>query len=109
MRVYVECKYCGEKIYLDEIREKRSDYPLSMKISCAECENSARYKRNDLEAEPSGNSTAVGTILGGATGALAGPVGVAIGAGVGGMLGNASDNDDQRRIKEFYDGDIFSE
>ncbi|QKY17892.1 YMGG-like glycine zipper-containing protein [Halorubrum sp. CBA1229] len=109
MKVYVECSQCGEKIYLDDVRDKRTDYPASFRLKCGHCDQEKFYNRNQLEAEPDGNSAAIGTLLGGATGALAGPVGAAIGAGVGGVLGSVSDNEDQQRVEEFYGKDIFFE
>lgn len=107
MKVYVYCQECGGKIYLDDIRQKRSDYPPTVRLKCSECGSTIQYHREELEAEHDGNTTAAGTVLGGAAGALAGPVGVAIGAGIGTVLGNSAEEEDKRRVEDFYERDPF--
>lgn len=103
MRVYVYCKNCGEKIYLDDIRDRRSHYPPVTTISCSSCDYTGSYSQSEIEAEVDGNSTAAGAIAGGVAGALAGPIGVAVGAGIGSMLGNNADQEDRKRVERFYD------
>lgn len=107
MKVYVECRECGEKIYLDDIRDHRSDYPPTIQLKCSRCKSQLLYSRDELEAETNGNMTATGTLIGGVAGALAGPIGAAIGAGAGSILGNNAEEEDKRRVKNFYERDPF--
>lgn len=104
MRVFTNCHICEEKIYLDDIREQQSDYPPTLNLECPNG-HVDMYLRKELEAEKSGNSTAVGTVVGGAAGALAGPIGVVVGAGVGNVLGQNMDQTEQERVNQFYGRD----
>lgn len=101
MRVFTNCHECEETIYLDDIRERRADYPVTLNLECPN-RHVDSYRREELEAEPSGNGTATGTIVGGAAGALAGPIGVVVGAGLGNMLGQNMDQNEQERVEHFY-------
>lgn len=103
MRVFVECSSCEERIYLDEIKERRSDYPPILGLSCSNCNHEDTYKREQLEAEPSDGAAAAGAILGGVAGTLAGPIGVALGAGIGGALGSNADQEEKEKVERFYD------
>ncbi len=105
MRVFVECYNCGEKIYLEDIRDRRNEYPANIQLECSNCGSEFYYAREDIHAEPSGNSTAAGAIIGGAAGALAGPIGVPIGAGIGSILGQNADQEEKENIDRFYGRD----
>ncbi len=102
MRVYVECENCGENVYVDDVRQHRKVYPAYTTIHCSSRGHEHSYHRSRLEAEPDGNATAAGVIAGGVAGALAGLLGVAVGAGLGGALGNNADQEEKRRVREFY-------
>lgn len=100
MKVYVECEYCDEKIYLDEVHESPSQYPTPLQLECSNG-HIHTYSRNDLRAEKSGSALAAGAIVGGLAGAVGGPAGVAIGAGVGSALGANQDQEEEERVKHF--------
>lgn len=103
MRVFVECRHCGARIYLDEVYDSPNDYPDQIRLSCEECGRDAFYRREELRAEEGTNATAAGALLGGLAGSVGGPVGVAIGAGVGGVLGQNQDQQEKERVREFND------
>jgi hypothetical protein len=104
MKIFANCHECGEPIYLDDIRERRIDYPHSITLECSNGHIDA-YHRTELEAEVAGNGQAAGTIVGGAAGALAGPIGVVVGAGLGNVLGQNRDQTEQERVERFYGRD----
>lgn len=101
MRVFVECRHCGSKIYLDEVYESPEAYPPQMHLVCDRCGTEVVYQPKDLRAEEGGNATAAGAILGGLAGAMGGPVGVAIGVGVGSVLGQNQDQQEKEKVREF--------
>lgn len=104
MRVFTQCHICSERIYLDDIRERRSDYPQTLSLECPNGHVDT-YSNRELEAETAGNSTAAGTVVGGAAGALAGPIGVVVGAGLGNVIGQNMDQTEQERVDRFYGKD----
>lgn len=101
MKVFVECKFCNSKIYLDKTHSTPNDYPESISLSCDECGGEAFYTREDLQAEEDNNATAAGVVLGGLAGAVGGPFGVALGAGIGGVLGQNQDQEEKEKVREF--------
>lgn len=101
MRVFVECRYCESKIYLDEVHDSPDDYPAKMYLTCDECGTEAPYRREDLRAEEGSSATAAGALLGGLAGSVGGPIGVALGAGVGGVLGQNQDQQEKEEVRDF--------
>jgi hypothetical protein len=59
------------------------------------------YDVREVYAESESNSTAGGAVIGGLVGVLGGPIGLLIGAGLGGLIGNSSDEDENRRVNTF--------
>lgn len=101
MRVFVECRNCGSKIYLETVHDSPYDYPPQITRECSECGFTHTYSHRDLQAEEGTNATAAGAVLGGLAGSLAGPAGAAVGAGVGGALGQNQDQQEKERVREF--------
>lgn len=99
--MFVECRHCGARIYLDEVYDSPDEYPAQMRLVCDECGRETVYGREELRAEGATNATAAGALLGGLAGTVGGPIGVAIGAGVGGVLGQNQDQQEKERIRGF--------
>ena len=103
MRVFVLCDQCQEKIYLNDVRDHRSQYPPELHLKCSSCGHHGFYHRGDLEAESGTNAAVAGLIAGGAAGTLAGPIGNVVGAGIGAVLGSNVDDQEKQKVEAFYD------
>lgn len=104
MKIYVECHYCGRRIYITSKVRKRRELPVHMEIKCPYCGSPDTYNREEVEAEAEVGATVGGAILGGLVGLLGGPVGVIIGGFGGSILGANADEEEKRRVREFYEG-----
>jgi hypothetical protein len=103
MRLYVR-NSLNEKIVLDVLAPSRDQ--LANKIGADFFVKGEPYSVNDVLAEPSGNDTAGGAIVGGLIGLLGGGAGVIVGGFIGGLLGNKSDNNEKIKIINFNESVI---
>jgi len=105
MRLYVTCPNTKRRIYLSLIVEKRSQIQEPFGIDCPFDNETHWYNREDVNAEPSLGTSAIGTILGGLVGAIVGgPIGAILGGGAGLVIGNNNEEEERRRVRNFYEG-----
>lgn len=90
MRLYVTCRHCGGRIYLQSPAKTRADLPVSFELTCTICTAKNIYYSSEVIAESGRGITAGVAILGGIVGAIFGPggalAGAILGAGAGGSL-----------------------
>lgn len=104
MKLFVKDPDSGEKIYLDRNSATRRE--LSIQIgSNAFNVNGKYFSVNDVLAEKSSDSTALGMVIGGALGLIGGTPGVLIGSAIGGALGNSGDAEEKRRV-DLFNGSV---
>lgn len=100
MKLYVTDPKSGEKIYLDRNAATRRE--LASQIgSGAFNVNGIYFTVNEVLAEKSTDSTALGMVIGGALGLVGGTPGVLIGSVIGGALGNTGDVEEKRKVDLF--------
>lgn len=102
MRLYVFCPNTGEKIYLTNVVEHRSQLFPWFTLSCP-YENgfTHQYSSNDVIPEPSGGSVAGSAVAGGLVGLLGGPIGIILGGMIGASLGANAEEEERRRVQRF--------
>ena len=90
MRLYVTCRHCGGRIYLQSPAKTKADLPVSFELTCLVCNSTYFYSSSDVTAESGRGITAGVAILGGIVGAIFGPggalAGAILGAGAGGHM-----------------------
>ena len=104
MRLFVICKSTGKKVYFV------GDYPPSKEfyIECPWCGSTHNYTLKDVQAENEygGYYIVVSTVIGGLIGLflypLIGPFGVLIGGLIGWFLALKQKDDDDLKIRKFY-------
>ena len=90
MRLYVVCRECGDKIYLDIVANSRKELldkvgKYSFEVRCPHCGTKDYYTVNEVIAEPSVGTTLAGAGLGVLVGGvLGGPIGLLLGGALGG-------------------------
>lgn len=106
MRLYVNCKQDGQKIFLnlfahtrEEWRRKVGEYFL---VEC-NCGYKGTYSVNDVFAEEGVSSVPAGAVLGGLIGLLAGPLGMILGGTLGTLLGATTDENEKMKVRKFND------
>jgi len=107
MRLYVICKECGEKVYLDivaytrkELLEKIGNY--SFRVRCNQCGYEDYYTINEVTAEPTFGSTVAGAGIGALIGGvLAGPIGLLLGGALGGTAGMNAEEQEKENVERF--------
>lgn len=100
MKLYVKDPNSGEKIYLDKNAATRRDLALQLG-SRAFNVNGRYFSVDQVLAEKSTDSTALGMVIGGALGLIGGTPGVLIGGALGGALGNSGDSEEKRKVDVF--------
>tara|TARA_B110000240_G_C13253298_1_gene348425 strand:- start:170 stop:529 length:360 start_codon:yes stop_codon:yes gene_type:complete len=100
MKLYVKDPSTGEKIFLDRISATRHELTLQLG-STAFNVNGRYFSVDDVLAEKSSDSTALGMVVGGLIGLLGGAPGVLIGGAIGGALGNSGDSEEQKKVDLF--------
>lgn len=104
MRLYVTCPNTNQRIYLSLVVERRSEVDESFTVKCPHDRQTHLYRRNDVEAEPTLGASVGGAIIGGLIGAVvAGPIGAIIGGGAGLFMGSNAEQEEQRRVRQFYE------
>ena len=107
MKLYVNCHYCGNKIYLNSPAQTRSELPFNFVLKCSQYICSAQrqdidYFRNEVKAEPDLSGAVSGAIILGALGAVAGgPAGALIGGLIGAKAGSNTDQTDDMAVQRF--------
>ena len=105
MRLYVICKHCGRKIYLNMVASSRREiaqkYGKFLSITCRFCHSKNTYSVNEIFAEPGVSNVPAGAIGGGLVGLLGGPLGILIGGGIGALIGGSLDAEDVERANRF--------
>ena len=66
------------------------------------------YTQDDVKAEPELGTVAGGVLVGGLIGLLGGPIGVILGGAAGGMIGTSAENEERRKVREFYEGGRYN-
>jgi len=100
MKLFVNCKKCGFKIYINHPAKIRSDLPFSFQLICQNCSTKNNCNPYDVVAE-SGLTTAGGALLGGLLGLPLGGVGALVGAILGGIIGKNSQDQDEINVTGF--------
>lgn len=107
MRLYVQCHYCRNRIYINSPAQVRGELPFQFVLRCPQigCSSYGRdevYTRNEVLAESGIGGATGGAIVIGALGALiAGPIGAIIGGLIGGSAGSNSDQADREAAERF--------
>lgn len=107
MRLYVACRHCGNKIYINSPARIRAELPYQFVLRCKNLGCPMRYNNEvytsyDVVAETGFSGTVGGAIVTGVLGGLvAGPIGAAIGALVGGSAGSNTDRADREAVERF--------
>ena len=101
MKLFVYCRFCESKIYLNSPAKTRDELPFNFVLKCPQiiCSSHGQdvtYFRNEVKAESDLSDVVSGAIILGALGAV---VGGAAGAIIGGLIGaSAGSNSDQDDI-----------
>ncbi len=100
MKLYVKDPDTGEKIFLDRSALTRHELALQLG-STAFNVNDKYFSVNNVLAEKSTDSTAMGMVIGGLLGLLGGTPGVLLGGVIGGALGNSGDSEEKKKVDLF--------
>ena len=101
MRLYVVCRSCGQKVYLNLNVSRRSELPSVFEVRCPNCGVTDTYTPNDVEVEAAPALGIPSAVVGGLLGLLGGPLGLILGGLAGGVFGANADADEQRRVQQF--------
>lgn len=105
MRLFVICKSCGRKTYLNIYANSRRDlirrYGKYLTIRCPACNHENRYHVGEVFAEEGVSKVPAGAIVGGLVGLLGGPPGVIFGGGIGALIGGTADATEKERVRRF--------
>jgi hypothetical protein len=99
MKLYVTDE-SGTKKYLSLSASSRSDLANQLGSQYLAIDG-VTYHVSQVNAEKTGETTPVSTVLGGAIGLVGGMPGVLIGGALGALFGNDADNKDKARIEAF--------
>ena len=102
MKLYTNCRFCGQRFYLVDVYYPRKDMPQFLSMSCPYCQNTSDYHPNTIFAEPGSGAPLAGTALGAVVGGLiGGPIGLLIGGALGGTAGAGSEQKDKDAAIKF--------
>jgi len=102
MRLFTNCKSCGQKYYLTEHYVSRKDIPAPLEKKCPFCQSDNYFESNDIQAEPIIGAPLAGAGLGAIIGGLVGgPIGLILGGALGGTAGAGSDQQERDAAKKF--------
>ena len=100
MKLYIVDKSTKEKTYLQLVAPDKTEF--SKKIGgTAFFFNGNTYSVNEVQAEPTTDSTAVGGLLGGFVGSVAGAGGVVLGGLLGAIIGKSQADKEQKEAERF--------
>jgi len=104
MRLYVVCPDKNQRIYLSIVVQRRSEVDEIFTVRCPYDGQTHAFRRGDVEAEPSLGASIGSAIIGGLIGALvAGPLGAILGGGAGLAVGNNAEEEERRKVRQFYE------
>lgn len=101
MKLFINSKSTEQKIYLNLSANVRNDLRIRFGGDYFTIGDGFIYTVHEVFAEGESNNTAGGAVIGGLLGVLGGPLGLLVGAGLGGMIGNSSDQDENKRVNTF--------
>jgi hypothetical protein len=107
MRLFVICRYCYNKIYINSNARVRSELPYQFLLHCTQPACLSGYQNqiftsHNVQAEPGVAGLIGGAVVLGALGGLiAGPAGVILGAILGGTVGSTSDQSENEAVRGF--------
>lgn len=107
MKLFVICKYCRNKLYINSPAKIRGELPFQFIVHCRQmgCSANGRdayYTRNEVFAESNVSNAVSGAILLGSLGAVvAGPIGAAVGGLIGIKAGSDTDKQDKEAVERF--------
>lgn len=105
MKLYVVCPTTSRRIYLSIVAEKRSQIEEWLTVKCPFEGGTHTFNREQVEAEPTFGASVGGAVIGGLIGAvLAGPLGAILGGGAGLFMGSSAEDEERRRVRNFYEG-----
>jgi outer membrane lipoprotein SlyB len=100
MKLYIVDKITKEKTYLQLVAPDKTEF--SKKIGGQVFfVNGNTYSVNDVTAEPTTDSAAVGGLLGGFVGSVGGAGGVILGGLLGAIIGQSQGDKDQKEAERF--------
>lgn len=105
MKLFVIDPNSGEKIYLDRNAATRRELAIQIGSSAFNV-NGNYFSVNNVSAEKSTDSTALGMVIGGALGLVGGTPGVLIGSAIGGVLGNSGDAEENKKVDLFNGSEV---
>lgn len=104
MKLYVTCRLNPQqKIYVD-IKARHRIHITPFNIECPYDREIHYYTKDDVYAELELGTVGGGALVGGLIGILGGPIGVILGGMAGAMIGASSEEEEKRRVREFYEG-----
>src|SRR2546427_9227006 len=101
LRLFVTCRSCGHKVYLNLTASRRSELPSTFEVKCPNCGTVDYFTASDVEAEAAPALGVPSAVVGGILGLLGGPLGLLLGGLAGGVLGANADADEQRKVQQF--------
>jgi hypothetical protein len=100
MKLYVINPENGGKTYLNRSCSTRRELAIQLGGNAFNVDGKY-YSVNDVLAEKSSDSTAIGLVIGGALGLIGGTPGVLLGSAIGGALGNGNDSEEKKKVEIF--------
>jgi hypothetical protein len=107
MQLYVICRYCNNKIYINNNARVRSELPYHFFLHCTQpacpsgCQNQV-FTSREVHAEQGVAGLVGGALVLGALGGLvAGPAGAILGGILGGAVGSTSDQSENDAVWRF--------
>jgi len=107
MQLFVFCRYCNNKIYINSNARVRSELPYQFLLQCTQpacpsgCQNQI-FTSRDVQAEQGVAGFIGGAVVLGALGGLiAGPAGLILGGILGGAVGSKSDQSENETVWRF--------
>jgi len=104
LRLYINCRFCGQRFYLTVVYTSRRNIPRPLTMGCPYCQNTDEYHPNEVFAEPGTGAPLTGSAVGALVGGLiGGPIGLLLGGALGGTAGAGSEQHDREASQRFND------
>jgi len=102
LRLFVNCKSCGQKSYLSVVYSSRKEISRPLISKCPSCQKDGSYSAMEIWAEPVLGAPLAGAGLGAIIGGiLGGPIGLILGGAVGGTAGAGSEQQETDAANKF--------